>query len=63
MFLDWFESQSPVIMALMATGFTWFVTAMGSAVVFFFKTTNKTMMDAMLGFASGVMMTLDVALG
>lgn len=42
-------------MALIATVFTWFVTLLGSSVVFFFKNINKTVMDAILGFAAGVM--------
>ena len=42
-------------MALLATMFTWFITLLGSSVVFFFKTINKTIMDAILGFAAGVM--------
>ena len=52
---EWFISQSPVLQALLATLFTWFVTALGAALVFFFKTINKTVLDGMLGFASGVM--------
>ncbi len=35
--------------------FTWFVTALGAALVFFFKTINRKVLDAMLGFAAGVM--------
>lgn len=42
-------------MALFATIFTWFVTLLGSSVVFFFKKINKSVMDAILGFAAGVM--------
>lgn len=47
---------SPVMQALIATGFTWFMTAMGAAMVFFFKTINRKVLDTMLGFAAGVMM-------
>lgn len=39
----------------MATGFTWFVTALGAAMVFFFKSINRKVLDGMLGFAAGVM--------
>ncbi|MDA3850982.1 MAG: ZIP family metal transporter [Spirochaetaceae bacterium] len=39
----------------MATCFTWFVTALGAATVFFFKTISKKVLDGMLGFAAGVM--------
>ena len=46
---------NPVIQALIATLFTWSITLLGAAVVFFFKKINKNFMDAMLGFAAGVM--------
>jgi len=39
----------------LATLFTWGVTALGAAMVFFFKEINKKVLDAMLGFAAGVM--------
>ncbi|UCD76929.1 MAG: ZIP family metal transporter [Phycisphaerales bacterium] len=42
-------------MALIATLFTWFVTAAGSAPVLFARNVNKRMMDGMLGLAAGVM--------
>ena len=47
--------QNPVWQAFLATGFTWFMTALGAAMVFFFKTINKKARDLMLGFAAGVM--------
>ncbi len=53
--LRWLESMSPVAQALVATLFTWGVTALGSAMVFFFKSIRKGVLDAMLGFAAGVM--------
>lgn len=53
--IDTFTSLSPIVQALLATLFTWFVTALGAALVFFFKTINRTVLDAMLGFAAGVM--------
>lgn len=46
---------SPVWQALIASLFTWAVTALGSAIVFLFKKINKNILDAMLGFAAGVM--------
>ena len=52
---DWFLDSSPVVQALIATCFTWFMTAAGSAVVFFFKSINRKVLNAMLGFAAGVM--------
>ena len=44
-----------VLMALIATLGTWFVTALGSATVAFFKSPNPKILNLMLGFASGVM--------
>ena len=45
----------PVIQALFATIFTWGVTALGAAGVFLTKEINRKILDAMLGFAAGVM--------
>jgi ZIP family zinc transporter len=53
--MDWLQSLDPLWQALVATGFTWFVTALGAALVFFFKTINQKVLDFMLGFAAGVM--------
>lgn len=53
--VEWFASRSPILQALLATCFTWFVTAVGAAFVFFFKSINRKVLDAMLGFAAGVM--------
>ncbi len=44
-----------MIQALLCTLFTYGVTALGSAMVFFFKTINQKVLDGMLGFAGGVM--------
>lgn len=41
--------------ALLATIFTWSITALGAAIVFAFRKINKNIMDAMLGFSAGVM--------
>lgn len=46
---------SPVLLALFATLFTWGLTALGSGMVFFFKTINTKVLNTMLGFAAGVM--------
>lgn len=53
--IDYFNGLSPILQALIATLFTYSVTAIGAAIVFFFKKVNKNVMDAMLGFAAGVM--------
>ncbi|MGD2184704.1 MAG: ZIP family metal transporter, partial [Desulfobacterales bacterium] len=41
--------------ALIATLFTWFLTALGAGLVFFFRSINRKILDGMLGFAAGVM--------
>ncbi|HEY9087108.1 MAG TPA: ZIP family metal transporter [Anaerolineaceae bacterium] len=53
--MDWFTGLSPTMMALLATLFTWGLTALGSAMVFFFRTMNRRVLNLMLGFAAGVM--------
>ena len=52
---DWLMDQNPILLALGATLFTWAVTALGSSMVFFFKSINKKILNSMLGFAAGVM--------
>lgn len=46
---------NPIVLALLATLFTWFMTALGAAMVFFFRNMNDRVMNMMLGFAAGVM--------
>ena len=53
--LNFLLDYNPVFLALCATLFTWILTALGSAMVFFFKTMNKKVLNSMLGFAAGVM--------
>ena len=53
--IQWFVSQHPVFQALLATLFTWGVTALGASLVFFFRSVNRKVLDGMLGFAAGVM--------
>ena len=53
--IDFFTGLDHTIQALIATMFTWGVTALGASLVFFFKKVKKGVMDAMLGFAAGVM--------
>ncbi|MBN3041265.1 MAG: ZIP family metal transporter [Candidatus Omnitrophica bacterium] len=50
-----FQSLNPVLQALIAGIFTWFVTALGAAAVFTTKRFNQKILDSMLGFAAGVM--------
>ena len=53
--VKFFESINPVIGALIATTFTWIVTALGASLVFFFKSMNRAVFDGLLGFTGGVM--------
>jgi zinc transporter, ZIP family len=53
--LDVLQGFSPVVLALFATIFTWGVTALGSSLVFFFKSINRKVLNTMLGFAAGIM--------
>jgi len=45
----------PVLQALLATLFTWALTALGAAAVFLRREPSRSLLDAMLGFAAGVM--------
>ena len=45
----------PLIQAFLATCFTYALTALGAASVFFTKEVSKKVLDCMLGFAAGVM--------
>lgn len=45
----------PVGAALLATIFTWLMTASGASLVFFFKDLHRRLLDGMLGFTGGVM--------
>jgi len=55
MLIQWFVHQNPIVQALLATCFTWFLTALGSALVFIFKAIKRKVLNGMLGFAAGVM--------
>jgi len=46
---------SPVLLALLATLYTYFTTALGASMVFFFRSINKKILNSMLGFAAGIM--------
>ncbi|HMB20653.1 MAG TPA: ZIP family metal transporter [Spirochaetota bacterium] len=53
--MEWFKTLMPIEQALVATLFTWLVTALGASLVFFFKEIKRDVLDGMLGFAAGVM--------
>ena len=49
------EKWGVVLMALTGGLFTWILTALGASLVFFFKSTNRKILDMCLGFTGGVM--------
>jgi hypothetical protein len=49
------EQSNHILQALLATLFTWGVTALGAATVFLTKSISRRVLDFMLGFAAGVM--------
>ncbi|MBW4438357.1 MAG: ZIP family metal transporter [Pleurocapsa minor GSE-CHR-MK-17-07R] len=53
--LEFMQTLSPIVQALLATLFTWGVTALGAAVVFTTREVSRKLLDVMLGFAGGVM--------
>ena len=53
--IETFRGMDHVLQALIATLFTWGLTALGASAVIFFKKPSKRLLDAMLGFAGGVM--------
>lgn len=46
---------NPIVQALIATSFTWGMTALGAALVFTASAVSRRLLDTMLGFAAGVM--------
>ena len=53
--ITFFKGIDPVLGALLATLFTWGLTALGASMVFFVKALNRQLLDGMLGFTGGVM--------
>jgi ZIP family zinc transporter len=53
--IDFISSFSPIVQALLATLFTWGVTALGASFVFLTRGFNQKLLDWLLGFAGGVM--------
>jgi ZIP family zinc transporter len=60
MLIQFFTDLSPTIQALLATLFTWGVTALGAGVIFFFREVSRKILNSMLGFAAGVMIAASV---
>ena len=53
--IEWFKALDPVWQALLATTFTWGLTALGASIVFLFKEVSRKWLDFMMGFTGGVM--------
>jgi len=54
--IAFFSGLSPIMQGLAGSTFTWLVTALGAAVVFFIKDVRKGFMDTLLGFTAGVVL-------
>jgi zinc transporter, ZIP family len=53
--VEWFRDLDPLWQATLAGCFTWGVTALGASGVLLRRSFPRTLLDAMLGFAAGVM--------
>ena len=53
--MNYFINYNPIIQTLIATTFTFSITSLGAAIVFFFKKINKNIMNATLSLSAGVM--------
>lgn len=53
--MEWMLKQDPVLLAFIFTTFAYLMTALGAAVVFCFRNVSQRWMNAMLGFAAGIM--------
>jgi ZIP family zinc transporter len=53
--MDFLADFNPLTQTLIATGFTWLMTALGAAVIYMTANLSKKLLDSMLGFAAGVM--------
>lgn len=52
---EWFFALDPIQQSLMGGLFTWGLTALGAALVFFTTDVSNKLLDCMMGFAAGVM--------
>lgn len=53
--MTWFAELNPILQAFLAGLFTWGLTLLGASVVFLRRDMPRWVLDAMLGFAAGVM--------
>ena len=54
--MEWINNLNPIIQTLIATTFTWLVTALGATSVFLFRKPNQKALNLIMGFATGVML-------
>lgn len=54
---NYFCSLSPIIQAFLGGCFTWFITSLGAAIVFFVRNENEKLMKSLSGFAGGIMLS------
>lgn len=54
--MDWFLNADGWVQALLATTFTWALTALGASFVFFYKKVGKTAFCFMMSGAAGIML-------
>lgn len=54
--MEWLNGFTGWQLALMGTGFTWFMTALGAALVFIFKKVNANTFSFMMSSAAGIML-------
>lgn len=55
--MDFLQNFNPVMQAFIASSFTWLLTAFGSSIVFLTKKMSRKLLDSMLGFAAGIMIS------
>ena len=54
---NYFCGLSPIIQAFLGGCFTWFITSLGAAIVFFVRNENEKLMKCLSGFAGGIMLS------
>ena len=55
--VHFFVQLNPIYQSIIAGMFTFLVTSLGAAVVFFFKDINKNVMDSLLSISAGIMLS------
>lgn len=53
--MEFISKIHPILQSIIATMFTYGLTALGAMLVFFIKKVNRTILDSILGFGAGVM--------